>query len=145
MRAGSGQHHEGETEIPVVPPQRRYIPPPRKACQDHRVPLRLPERGHELSVTYRTYRDLIVDFSVTQSVRADGEWFTVAEVLQSDGSVRLRQYTRSSQQEATVDLELHVIPTNGAWEVVDSSYANAVVMMQDKWEENLRRWTDDSA
>ncbi|RZU72005.1 hypothetical protein EV384_0344 [Micromonospora kangleipakensis] len=129
----------------VVPLQRRYSPPPAKACQVHTLPFRLPKPGQELYVACRTYRDHIVDFSVTQSIRADGQWMKVAQILQEGGSVRLRQYTRSSQSEAAEDLELQVIPTDGAWDVVDRSYAEAVAMMQDNWEENLRRWNDDSA
>ncbi|RAO23337.1 hypothetical protein MED15_01177 [Micromonospora noduli] len=145
MTASQGHHREGEAEMSVVPLQRRYSPPPAKACQGYVIPFRLPKPGNELHVECRTYRDHIVDFSVTQSVRADGRWAKVSQVLQDDGAVKLRQYTRSTQSEAAAELELQVIPTDGAWDVVDRSYAEAVAMMQDKWEENLRRWDDDSA
>jgi len=126
--------------VGIAPPQRRYSPPPAEVCQFYTVPLRLPQPGNELRITQKTYRDHLVDFTVTQSIRSEGQWITVAQVLQEDGAFWLRQYARASGSDVQEDLELQVIPADGAWEVIGRTFDRAIEIMRDDWDENLRRW-----
>lgn len=122
----------------------RYKPPPMEACEETTVPIRLHSVGSELLVWTARYRNLIVDFSVTQRVRGEEGWHEIASVYVDQGHTLFEQHFRasgvSSRRRSLVE-----IPVRQGWRVVDGAYLPAVRMMQDDWHDNLRRWNGDSA
>jgi hypothetical protein len=129
----------------VLSEQRRYEPPPLDACDTRTVPIRLPRSGHELRLWSAVYRNLIVNFSVVQRVRIEGRWVDVAKIQCDEGVIQRHQSRRSNGESVWKQVLINVIPPSRGWEVVDRGYVDAVQMMQDEWEHNLRRWSNDSA
>jgi hypothetical protein len=128
----------------VLASQWTYVPPPLDACTAEAVPIKLPEKGHTLRVWYASYRNLIVNFRVEQIIRADSQLSEVAAVACEDGQIRRYQYTRVADA-APLSTTLCAVPSGGSWEFVDRHYEEALLIMQDEWEDNLRRWNGDSA
>ncbi|WP_329105614.1 hypothetical protein OG792_33100 [Micromonospora sp. NBC_01699] len=129
----------------IVPEQRRYDPPPREACEEIEIPIRLPEPGNELRVRQSIYRNRIVDFAVIQIVRVDGAWINVAKIDCDRGVIHRHQYVRSTGEDVWDHRPLEEIPPDQGWKVVDRWFDRALQMLEDDWEGNLRRWNGDSA
>ncbi|TDB95810.1 hypothetical protein E1091_09890 [Micromonospora fluostatini] len=128
-----------------MPEQRRYKPPPPDACEEDTVPVRLPIPGNELRVRTVVYRNLIVDFAVVQIVRFEGRWITVAKIDCDRGVIHRRQYVRSTGEDILDHQPLCPIPPDRGWDVVDRWFRDALDLMEDEWEDNLRRWRGDTA
>jgi hypothetical protein len=132
-------------DLTVMPEESRYYPPPLDVCDCTTVPIQLPRAGNELRLRYAVYRNLIVDFAVVQIVRVMGEWLNVAKIDCDRGVIHRHQYERETGTDLWDHRPLCEIPPQGGWEVVDRWYDTAVGMMEDEWEDNLRRWNGDSA
>src|SRR4051794_36246739 len=97
MGKEKGRPKKGQlADMAIVPEERRYYPPPLDVCDEARIPIRLPQPGHELRVRYAVYRNLIVDFAVVQIVRVDGEWIKVAKIDCDRGVIHRHQYQRDT-------------------------------------------------
>lgn len=132
-------------DMTIHPQERRYYPPPLDACDEMTVPVRLPQPGNELRLRYAVYRDLIVDFAVVQIVRVEGDWVNVAKIDCDRGVIHRHQYERETGRDILDHEPLYEIPPDRGWEVVDRWYDQAVQLMEDEWEDNLRRWNGDTA
>ncbi|WP_449560182.1 DUF7718 family protein [Micromonospora echinaurantiaca] len=129
----------------TVPEQRRYDPPPLDVCEEITNPIRLPGSGNELRVRMAIYRNQIVDFAVVQIVRVDGKWVRVAKIDCDRGVIHRHQYVRSTGEDVWDHRPLCEIPPDRGWEVVDRWFDQALQLMEDEWEDNLRRWNGDNA
>ncbi|MDG6102342.1 hypothetical protein Daura_43555 [Dactylosporangium aurantiacum] len=132
-------------DMSIIPEQRTYSPPPPEACEETTVPIRLPEPGHELRVRCAMYRGQVVDFAIIQIARVDGDWVNVAKIDCDRGVVHRHQYERDTGVDLWDHRPLCEIPPDHGWEVVDRWYDEALQMMEDEWEDNLRRWNGDAA
>lgn len=132
-------------DMAEAPEEERYHPPPLNACEEFTIPIRLPQGGGELRVRFATYQNLVVDFAVVQIVRIDGKWEVVAKIDCDRGVIHRHQYARDTGEDLWDHRPLYVVPTEQSWQVVDRWYEKAVDMMEDEWEDNLRRWNGDSA
>jgi hypothetical protein len=126
----------------AIRPETRYTPPPLDACNPIKFDLHLPDAGHVLKIRAWAYRGKVVDFAVTQVMFDGADSVNVARIDCSGGYIHRHQFDRNG-----IDLWDHRkiadIPVENGWEVVDRGYEEALVMMQDEWEGNLRRWHGD--
>ncbi|WP_157631233.1 DUF7718 family protein [Catelliglobosispora koreensis] len=127
---------------PPTDPQ--YELPPPEECEDETWPVVLAPR-HELRARRNVWRDCyIVEFAIMQIVLIDGHWREIARIDTCHSSVH-RHYLRKDHPEDSVGIRVEIapIPMSNGWEVVDSWYDRSLKLMEDEWQENLRRWGGD--
>ena len=115
-----------------------YRPPPRSACDEVVYPVAV-EEGHELVIRQQIYRGKIVDFSIQQRTLDDGQWHDVARIDCCHSTVHRHQTYRTATGRNDI-VVIREIPSEG-WDVVNEAFATAMDVMEDEWEENLRRWS----
>ncbi|MFD5802170.1 DUF7718 family protein [Streptomyces sp. NPDC127020] len=93
-----------------------------------------------LRVRLRTYRNKIVDFAVMQLTSDYGSWEDVARIDCCGGTIHRHLLGRSGAVLLDHDFIRDIPERDGAWDVVHDSYEGALNEMQEKWEDNLRRW-----
>ena len=119
-----------------------YRPPPRDVCECDTIyiyPAGDINGPHQIAVRYAIYRGLVVDFSINQTYTDRGADHDVARIDTSDGTVHRHQFFADGSDETRTDL--HVIPAERGWAVVDRAYNEALDEMCMEWEEKLRRWS----
>lgn len=126
------------------PPDPGYLLPNPDDCEDHTWPVGLAPYN-ELRARYMLWRErLIVDFAITQITLAEDGWRDVARVDCAHGVIHRHQFQHDSAQ-TVARIEYAKIPVDDSgWAFVDSWYYQALKMMQDDWQEALRRWNGDS-
>ncbi len=80
----------------------------------------------------------LVDFNISQCVRRGGKWLLVARADSCHGTVHLHLYDQA--QDKVGDPEL--IGAVGSQRDLEDGYEEADDMLQARWSDNLRRWTD---
>lgn len=89
---------------------------------------------------YRKGTGEMVYFAIWQAIRHDDEWHPVARIDCSHATVHRHQFTRSGDNHRVVLAE---IPMDHGQELVDRWYEPAEIIMQNEWEDNIRRWHGD--
>lgn len=74
----------------------------------------------------------------------NGRWKTVARIDCCGGTIHRHQYDRQGNDIVGHEL-IKEIPPNDGWKVVNEAYLTAYDVMHHEWEDNLRRWRNDTA
>ncbi|GAA1744898.1 hypothetical protein GCM10009681_14790 [Luedemannella helvata] len=122
-----------------------YKPPPEEECHCETFVFHPTGRENDpikLHVRFMQYQGKIVDFSINQVFVLDGISHDIARIDTAHGTIHRHQFFPRRQQVRTVITE---IPVDDGWNVVDKGYDNALDVMQDEWDDNLRRWNSDRA
>jgi hypothetical protein len=70
----------------------------------------------------------------------DGAWVDVARIDTADGEVHRHQFTADGGNYRTV---YEVVPAGHGEDVIDRWFDRALDMMNNEWQENIRRWHRD--
>jgi hypothetical protein len=126
----------------TIEPETSYKPPPRDVSRliDFRV--HLVDDDNMLAVKAWEYRGKIVDFAVSQVVHIEGKWVDVARIDTAGGTIHRHQYDQGGS-DLWDHRKIRDIPHENGWDVVDRGYEEALDMMENEWEDNLRRWRRD--
>lgn len=125
------------------PPDPKYLLPDPEECEDKTWPVGL-DPYNELRARFVLWQErLIVDFAINQVTLIEDGWSDVARIDCFHGVIHRHQFQRGST--ATIArVEFVKIPTDeSGWAFVDSWYDQALKMMEDEWEQTLRRWNRD--
>ncbi|MFJ7179247.1 hypothetical protein ACIQXA_23245 [Streptomyces massasporeus] len=116
-----------------------YTPPGVPPAEEATFPIELSENDR-LVVRLRTYRKKIVDFAVMQETLVAGEWEQLARIDCCRGTVHRHLVSQEGETLLDHDLICDIPYGEKSWEVVDDSYEGALDEMEERWEDNLRRW-----
>ncbi|MBK5995866.1 hypothetical protein JHN53_30400 [Streptomyces sp. MBT58] len=116
-----------------------YTPPGTPPAAEQTFPIELSEENR-LVVRLRTYRKKIVDYAVMQETSVAGEWVHVARIDCCGGTIHRHLVTQGGKTLLDHDLIRDIPYGEKSWEVVDDSYEGALDEMEERWEDNLRRW-----
>ncbi|MBX7265838.1 hypothetical protein KIF24_07205 [Micromonospora sp. Llam7] len=119
-----------------------YEPPPDEDCEEFPTVIDLaPNVRMGVRTTYLRGTSRMVYFAIWQAIKVDGKWENVARVDCHHGTIHRHDFTRQGDNHVVV---LDVIPVaGGASEVLDSWCTQVELIMQNEWEDNLRRWRGD--
>lgn len=141
VRGPRGRFLRRLADLTVRPPADHYRAPPDRLCFKDQYSLDLSEEV-TLTVVYKVFRGLIVHFVINHSVLANPKSINIARIDTCHGMIHRHQY-----DQAGVDLLDHqlirVIPA-GRYDVVNEGFPDALAIMQNEWEANLRRWRGDA-
>lgn len=86
--------------------------------------------------------DFIVDFAIVQLTRGSSGWCEVARIDCYHSSIHRHQYVRGSDNDVYKNDPRREICqlSAGDHELVHEKYGEALEMMENEWEDNLRRW-----
>lgn len=131
-------------DLTIYPPAPTCIEPDGlRACQkiERKYTVAL---GQMMGVSrhYRYEKSVIVAFAAWQSVRVDGIWREVARIDSWHGVIHRHQFTVVGGNEIT---PLASIPANEnhALAVIERWCTDAERVMQNEWQDYLRRWNGD--
>ncbi|MFE5295209.1 hypothetical protein [Streptomyces sp. NPDC056632] len=139
MANNSGKRRSRVADMSVKPAVQVYTPPGIPPAEETTFPIELSETDR-LVVRLRTYRKKIVDFAVMQETAVNAEWEQLARIDCCRGTVHRHLVTAEGKILLDHDLIREIPCGEHSWEVVDDSYEGALEEMQDRWEDNLRRW-----
>ncbi|WP_412735977.1 hypothetical protein [Krasilnikovia sp. MM14-A1259] len=124
-----------------------YEPPPADDCTVdvfQTYPTGSDNDGQMLVVRIWVYRALIVDFAINQVIEVDGSWKDVARIDCCGGTVHRHQFDKDGNDLIGHKL-IREIPPDAGGEVVNEAYKEALAVMHDEYDDNLRRWRGDDA
>ncbi|MFJ5022955.1 DUF7718 family protein [Streptomyces goshikiensis] len=139
MANNSGKRRSRVADMAVKPAVQVYTPPRVPPADEITFPIELSENDR-LVVRLRTYKKKIVDFAVMQLTARDNDWVELARIDCCGGTVHRHLDTVEGETLLDHDLIREIPCGEKSWEVVDDSYEGALDEMQDRWEDNLRRW-----
>jgi hypothetical protein len=122
-----------------------YTFPPRDecVCEDH--PVALGPDDELRCIWYTADETYKVDFTIVQMARVDGVWVQIARIDCKHSEVHMHQLHRDDPNDDVGTRTIfEVIPAVRGWETVDRWYDQALTLMENKWQENKRRWGGDS-
>ncbi|MGW8971931.1 DUF7718 family protein [Streptomyces platensis] len=139
MANNSGKRRSRVADMAAKPTERVYNPPGVPPANETTFPIELSEED-QLVVRLRTYRKKIVDFAVMQETMVSGEWEQLARIDCCRGTVHRHLVTAEGVVLLDHDLIRDIPCGEKSWEVVNDSYEGALDEMEDRWQDNLRRW-----
>ncbi|MFS0883971.1 hypothetical protein [Aeromicrobium sp. 179-A 4D2 NHS] len=125
---------------PQQGPGERYNPPPKHACEESNWQLPL-DRENRLHFHARVYKRRIVHFSIEHQHRWDGEWKCVARIDSKD-SIHLHLWDRWGTVLVDHKVITEIPPSPEGQQVVHNGFEPAGQLLEAKWEEHLRRWSE---
>jgi hypothetical protein len=129
----------------IKPSRDVYKPPPFEWEDTYPIYLTGDHDGSDsIVVRMGMYRGKVVDFSINQTTLVDGSPLDVARIDCCHGTIHRHQFHRdgTNVRDRAVLCE---IPPDSGWEVVDKHYQLCLDLMNDGWQDNLRRWDGDGA
>lgn len=142
MANSSNQRRGRVVDMSATEP-RHYKPPACPPAVESNFHLDITE-DNMLHVRYQVWRDLITFFAIMQLVLDEGEWKHVARIDCCHDMIHRHQFVRSDGRDIFDRQKIVTIPWDGGtrWNVVNSGYHDALGVMYEEWEENVRRWRD---
>lgn len=143
---GKGTGGRLERELPdmgIYPERELYLPPKGARERTHRIPL--PFTGEQLTIRIQEYRGRTVDFAITQETPAKRRWTPVARIDCCWGTIHEHLFDRFGNKLKDHKLICDIPVGPAGWDVIHAKYPEAYKMMEDSWEDNLRRWNGGNA
>lgn len=131
-------------DMTIYPPAPEpYVPPPPDECLEFVAPIVLA-RGHELRVRYLLWKDsFVAEFATMQVTWHSGRWRQVGRIDTDHSKVHRHQLHEHNPDDTQGDIEdLAELSAEGGVELVDRWYVDALDLMENSWEEYLRRWEE---
>jgi hypothetical protein len=129
----------------IVPaPDPSFELPPPEECEEFEAFIVL-EVLQELRMRFLLWQDrYMVEFAVMQITRSHGQWRQVARIDTKHAHVHRHQLHKANPDDTVGDVQsLEEIPADRGWDVIDRWYEEALKLMQNEWQDNLRRWKGD--
>lgn len=140
-RGASGKRRLADMTIHPPTPLRDHFPP--EECEETPISLVLAA-GNELTGGFILWQDrYMIEFAVVQLTKDLGRWVEVSRIDTDHNKIHKHQLRRGSQDRHGIVTDLVEIPPNEGWKVVDEGYTKALMIMENEWQENLRRWHGD--
>ena len=141
-----GRPRKGKlADMAVAPlPEPTFEMPPAEECEEVEASIVLAV-FQELRVRYVMWQDSnMVEFAVMQITSEHGQWREVARIDTKHAHVHRHQLHRANPGDTVGDIEsLEGIPADRGWDVIDRWYEEALKLMQNEWQDNLRRRRGD--
>ena len=110
---------------------------PEEHDEEHKYEAPLGD-GHATLTRFVFRQGRMVDFNISQCTRRGGKWQLVARADSRHGTVHVHQYDQAGDKVGEPDI-LCPIATQQDLEI---GYDQAEAMLELRWDDNYRRWTD---